>query len=85
MALAMQCETLLDVSIEDVIFGHQAEDGYEALRIVITRWVIEELSMVREAVRLDGGSEPGDHVFPLPPLDGDDPPHHTHDDDANGL
>jgi len=43
MELGMQCEALLDITIEDPIFGHQAEDAYEALRIAISRFVAEEL------------------------------------------
>jgi hypothetical protein len=43
MELGMQCEALLDINIEDPIFGYQAEDAYEALRIAISRFVAEEL------------------------------------------
>lgn len=43
MELGMQCEALLDIDIDDPIFGHQAEDAYEALRIAVSRHVAQEL------------------------------------------
>jgi hypothetical protein len=43
MELGMQCEALLDINIEDPIFGYQAADAYEALRIAVSRSVAEEL------------------------------------------
>jgi hypothetical protein len=67
MELAMQCEALLDVEIDDPIFGHEAEDAYEALRIAISRQVATELEMHWEARKET--LKASHHVIPLP-LDG---------------
>jgi hypothetical protein len=59
LELAMQCEALLDVAIDDPIFGYQAEDAYEALRIAVSRRVAQELQMQLEArkVKIDASNE----------------------------
>jgi hypothetical protein len=67
MELAMQCEALLDVEIDDPIFGYQAQDAYEALRIGISRHVSNELEMHWEARKET--LEASHHVISLP-LDG---------------
>jgi hypothetical protein len=57
MELGMQCEALLDINIEDPIFGYQAEDAYEALRIAVSRFVGEELE-TRWEQRKEQAAEP---------------------------
>ena len=65
MELAMQCEALLDIEIEDPIFGYRANDAYEALRIAISRHVANELELQWETRKetLDATH----HVVPLSP------------------
>jgi hypothetical protein len=64
LELALQCEALLDVEIEDPIFGYQPEDAYEALRIAISRSVADEIE-----AHWQGKQQALDHthqVIPLP-------------------
>ena len=53
MELGMQCGALLDISIEDDIFGHVADDAYEGLRIAVSRFLAEELETRWETRKLD--------------------------------
>lgn len=69
LELAMQCEAMLDVSIEDEIFGEQAPDAYEALRIAIARSVANELHLIWENLKLEDGVRRADHLFPFSPED----------------
>lgn len=65
MELTMQCEALLDIEIDDPIFGYHADDAYDALRIAISRHVASELALQWEA-RMET-LEPTHHVVPLAP------------------
>ncbi len=49
MELAMQCEALLGIEIDDPIFGYQPEDAYDAVKIAISRHVASELELHWEA------------------------------------
>ena len=69
LELAMQCEEMLDVSIEDEIFGHQAPDAYEALRIAIARSLAAELYGTWEDLKPDDDVKRVDHLFPFSPDD----------------
>ncbi len=65
MELAMQCEALLDIEIDDPIFGYHADDAYDALRIAIARHVASELELQWEARKET--LEATHHVIPLSP------------------
>ena len=67
--LAMQCEEMLDVSIEDEIFGQRAPDAYEALRIAIARSVAAELYGIWQDLKQDDDVKRVDHMFPFSPDD----------------
>jgi hypothetical protein len=65
MELTMQCEALLDVELEDPIFGYQPENAYEALRIALSRHLADELEIHWEERRET--LAPTYHVIPLSP------------------
>jgi len=65
MELTMQCEALLDVELEDPIFGHHPENAYEALRIAVSRHLADELEMHWEERQETLPTTY--YVFPLPP------------------
>jgi hypothetical protein len=43
LELAMQCEALTDIPLEDPIFGHRPDDAYDALRIAVARSLSNDL------------------------------------------